>query len=193
MAKSRLYRFPSQFASPTGRAMMVERHHQSFIARVAKLAEKPRLSVAEIAAILEMEPASFETTILDKMRALPWLGVDRNEEGIVLHIDHWLRERCEFLRARPQLGMKPMAVWLADFQVEIKRRRKDNHDEMSRGSWNPENVLKIKQHELLNFIEEELKQLAKALHSEEPEATGPAGADSAAEKENLNGNQENPG
>jgi hypothetical protein len=80
--------------------------------------------------------------------------------------ESWQNESLNY--ARDTLGKLADAVDLlaAEFKQlagDVKRRRKENHDERKRANWSMREVDVAAQHEILNFVEKRLAQFAASL------------------------------
>lgn len=97
---------------------------------------------------------------LRALHLIPWLIITRHDDNTVtLEIDQELRAICEARAPRPELNGWSYRAWSKNLRKTITQKRKENHDERMRKSWQPENIVLRKQTELLNWIEEELDRL----------------------------------
>ncbi len=90
---------------------------------------------------------------------IPWLKITRDGSRIKLEIDEGLRAICEARASRPELNGWSLRAWTCNLRVMITQKRKENHDERMKKRWQPEEVVRRKQTELLDWIENELDKL----------------------------------
>jgi hypothetical protein len=104
-----------------------------------------------------LEVAEF----LKSVRLIPWLAITRDDRGTTFTIDEDLRDICDGRRPRPTLveGGQSLADFLHHLRAEIRRRRKENHDEFRKRKWNSELIHKGEQTAILDWIEEQLDRL----------------------------------
>ena len=90
---------------------------------------------------------------------VPWLLITRDDRGTTLTIDAELRAICESRAPRPTLNGQSVHHFLRALRTELTRRRKENHDERAKQKWTNEHVIKLKQSELLDWLETELDRV----------------------------------
>jgi hypothetical protein len=95
---------------------------------------------------------------------VPWLEILTVHGGWKFKVDEDLYEICEGLRKRPELGGQSVAERLQELQGlrhEIIKRRKANREKDT--LWQPDQIVKVEQSKLLNYIEETLDKLSTGL------------------------------
>lgn len=93
---------------------------------------------------------------LTSWRLVPWIRVDRNDQGVRITVDRELYDICEGRRPRNNLNGESLTVFIARLRAEIRQRRKDNHDQSVKSGWTPTATNVYRQAKLLDWIEEEL-------------------------------------
>ncbi len=100
---------------------------------------------------------------LGTIRALgliPWLRIERHAtDSATFHVDAELRASCEARSPRPQLNGWSMQAWTKNLREQITARRNANHDDWMKKRWQPDDVVKRQQPELLDWIEAELDKV----------------------------------
>ena len=107
--------------------------------------------------------------LLQRARMLPWLTIERMPEGYRLTVDEELRSICEDHAPRPQLSGAGVHAFIKRLAKEIDRKRKENHEKRQTIKWNPDNVVKLEQKRLLDWIEAELSTLNQLMTSSGPD------------------------
>ena len=97
--------------------------------------------------------------VLRAVRLIPWLKITRDGNRIKPEIDEGLRAMCEARAPRPELNGWSLRAWTCNLRAMITQKRKENHDERMKKRWQPEEVVRRKQTELLDWIENELDKL----------------------------------
>jgi len=97
--------------------------------------------------------------VLRAVHLIPWLKITGDGNRIKLEIDEGLRAMCEARAPRPELNGWSLRAWTCNLRVMITQRRKENHDERMKKRWQPEEVVRRKQTELLDWIENELDKV----------------------------------
>jgi hypothetical protein len=96
-------------------------------------------------------------SFLMQCRTIPWLTITRCESGkMTFDVNEELKQLCDLHKRRPELDGRSLDQFYKDMRKEITARRKANHDERMKRNWNPENVVRRFQSELLDWIEEQL-------------------------------------
>lgn len=90
---------------------------------------------------------------------IDWLTIDRTREGTVFTIDQALRDICEGRVPRPSLEGFTWRGFLTHLRAEIARRRKENADAFRAVRWQPDEIDKRQQSNLLDWIERELSRI----------------------------------
>jgi hypothetical protein len=94
------------------------------------------------------------------LSVIPWLTIEWNKENRVkLTVDEELRAICEGRMPRPEINGFSVQAFLRQLRGEITRRRKENHDERMKRRWNPDDILRREQTNLLDWIENELDRV----------------------------------
>jgi hypothetical protein len=132
-------------------------NRQAFCERVVKLADSG-LAHTETS-IRQMSGIATINDFLARARMLPWLTVLRTPEGTRFLIDDDLRAICEDAAPRSQLGGVSIRRFIRDLTREIDRQRKENCEKQKSKNWLPDNVIKLEQKLLLDWIEEQLTKL----------------------------------
>ena len=106
-------------------------------------------------------PPGMPATIhgLRAAHLIPWLRITRHGNRFKQEIDQELRAICEARAPRPELNGWSLRAWTCNLRVMITQKRKENHDERMKKRWQPEEVVRRKQTELLDWIENELDKL----------------------------------
>jgi hypothetical protein len=121
------------------------------------LADGQARSEQEIRKITKL--TALDNDFYRRIRLIPWLMIERTKDGTTFTIDQDLRAICEGRAPRPALGGLSIHNFLKNLRTEIKRRRKENRDEIERVRWDPDEISKQNQRELLNWIELELGRI----------------------------------
>jgi len=100
---------------------------------------------------------------------LPWLKIERLPDGYRFVVDEELRLICEDRMPRPQLNGAGIHAFIKRLAKEIDCKRKENHEKHKAAKWNPDNVSKIEQKRLLDWVERELLKLADLMASSGPD------------------------
>jgi len=138
-----------------------ERRAETIVAALDAVADgTPRTDPVLQRVIRRHGPLQIDS-FLQAIRLIPWLTITRDATGTTFTIDHELRDICEGRRPRPTLveGGQSLVDFLRHLRAEIRRRRKENHDENSKRKWRSELILKGEQKALLDWIETQLDRL----------------------------------
>jgi hypothetical protein len=126
-------------------------------AALETLADGQARSEPEIQKITKLK--TLDTDFYRRIRLIPWLMIERTKDGTTFTIDQELRDICDGRAPRPALGGLSIYKFLSHLRAEIQRRRKENRDEIARVRWDPDEISKLNQRELLNWIELELGRI----------------------------------
>lgn len=130
---------------------------EQILAVLTRIADGTRRTDAQLVKLTGFR--DIAGSLLDRIRLLPWLRIDRTPDGLAFHIDEPLRAICEGRLPRPALSYQSMNQFLRNLRAEITRRRKENHDEFLKRRWNSELILKREQTSLLDWIEQQLDRV----------------------------------
>jgi len=137
-----------------------QRRADTILAALDSVADGTHYSDAALRRAIRRHGPHEVQFFLQGIRLIPWLTITRDETGTTFTIDHELRDICDGHRPRPTLdGGQSVAGFLRHLRDEIRRRRKENHDELHKRKWNSELILKREQTALLDWIEEQLDRL----------------------------------
>lgn len=133
-----------------------------------KIADGKVRSLQQISDVTGLEDTR---RVLYAARLLPWVTSERTQDGYRFAIDEELRLICEDRAPRPQLNGAGVHAFIKKLAKEIDRKRKENHEKHKAIKWNPDNVSKIEQKRLLDWVESELSKLAQLMASSGPDVT----------------------
>jgi hypothetical protein len=147
-------------SQPSNRRRIRTRSLARLYGAVENLADGVRHEPLRVHTHVTLSGVPTNITGLRALHLIPWLNITRHDDNTVtLEIDHELRAICEARAPRPELNGWSYRAWSKNLRKTITQKRKENHDERMRKSWQPENIVLRKQTELLNWIEEELDRL----------------------------------
>jgi hypothetical protein len=118
--------------------------------------EGQRLSKEAIRRKLKFAREESVMNFLSNLGRLPWVNIDRNQDGIEVSVDRGLYELIERHKVRSVFDGRSVLGELRELRAELIRRRKANHDERKKHNWNPEVIITREQTLLLDWIEERL-------------------------------------
>lgn len=96
---------------------------------------------------------------LECVRLIPWLTIDRTNDGTSFRVDTHLRAICESLQPRPELSYQSIATYLRTLRDDLTRKRKENRDERQKTRWDSRLILVRIQSDMLDWIEEQLDRM----------------------------------
>jgi hypothetical protein len=146
-----------------------ERQRRLLCEAVLKVADGKIRSIEQICEITGRIDAAPNSALMTRARMLPWLTIERTPEGYRLSVDEELRLICEDHAPRPQLNGAGVHAFIKRLAKEIDRKRKENYEKNKTSKWMPDNVSKIEQKRLLDWIEAELFQLTQLMASSGPD------------------------
>jgi hypothetical protein len=173
---------PSATPRPTTNAERLRQYRAARRAQRERMvtATKPRAETADANVLAAIETLAADGTFLsDKeirhrtkfqakdliryTRLIDWLTIERTGTGTRFTIDHNLRACIEVWKTRPSLPTVTVAATLPVLLAELRRRRKENHDQIQQTKWDVGSINKLIQREYLNWIENELARLVDLL------------------------------
>src|SRR5260221_613830 len=86
------------------------------------------------------------------------MSASRYGTTVMFQIDEELKAICEGRAPRPETNGWSYRAWVQNLRETIIKRRQENHDARTMKNWQPDQVSKVEQHELLNWIERELNK-----------------------------------
>jgi hypothetical protein len=132
-----------------------EEYRKRTLSAIDRVADGPRRSDPALKRAIGGDVEHF----LRGVRLIPWLYIDRTQEGTALTIDRELREICEGRAPRPALEGFSIRGFLKHLRENITRRRKENHDEREKARWSTQAINSREQTDLLDWIELELDRV----------------------------------
>jgi hypothetical protein len=155
---------------PTKEASMKRTDGGELALVVMKLAEGGKVrTTQEVCKLTGSNTAESNSSFMKRARILPWLKIERKPEGYLFKVNEKLRLQCEGHLPLPELDGAGVYEFIEQLAKEIDRRRKDNNEKGTAVNWKPDYINKLKQKELLDWIEVELSKLTKLMAPSVPD------------------------